>query len=124
MLYGSSLVTDNDEANGIAIHNGILYITGKTTGELYSGAHQGMNDLFLLKIDPSQTAGNRFAWTTPVQIGTIADDAAFSVAVDTLYNHIYVVGYTFDNLSPEEGNNPGGSSDIFLAGWDVAGSPL
>jgi hypothetical protein len=81
--------------------SGNALISGTTNGNL--GTNHGNADAFLSKYDPSGT----LLWTE--QLGTIATDQSYSVAVDSA-DSTFITGYTKGNL---EGSNQG-LEDAFL----------
>ncbi len=100
-------------ATGIAID--ILantYITGYTEGNLVS-TNAGDRDIFLVKFD---TLGKKL-WSR--QFGTIAEDSAKSIAIDSKLN-ILITGITKGDL----GAKNSGSTDIFISKYSPSGKQL
>lgn len=91
---------------------GNAFLSGSTKGTL-DGANAGVEDAFLAKYD---AAGNPL-WTR--QLGTVAADESYSVAVDAAGN-AFISGYTFGALA---GPNAG-EQDVFLAKYDSVGNLL
>lgn len=80
-----------DEATGIAVDNdGFVYIAGQTLGNL-GGTNQGDADAWLAKYDNNGSQ----VWVK--QLGTVAEDKAYGVAVDNK-GHVYLSGQTFAQL--------------------------
>lgn len=103
--------TEVDTPNAVAVDSaGNAYITGYTYGTI-DGINQGEADLFLIKYDSN---GN-LAWRA--QLGTVANEAAGGVALDSLGN-VYVAGYT-EGAFP--GHTQNGGFDIFIAKFDSDG---
>ena len=106
--------SDDDEGRGIAVDgSGNSYITGVTYGNL-GGPNQGppgTRDAFIAKCD----SGGTVQWTR--QIGSIAEDAAFGIAVDASGNS-YISGFTYGDLG---GPNQGGA-DAFIVACDSGGT--
>jgi hypothetical protein len=100
--------TASDVGESVAVDGlGNAYISGYTDGSL-GGPNAGSRDAFLAKYDSSGS----LLWTS--QIGTMADDVSYSVAVDGLGN-AYISGYTGSSIgSPNAGEN-----DAFLAKYAV-----
>jgi hypothetical protein len=104
----------SDVAYGVALdHAGSVYVAGATAGALDGNLRQGGEDAFLLKFD----GNGGLLWSR--QFGTVAADAARSVACDP-YGHIFVAGDTFGSLGEIVAN--AGSSDLFVVRYDAAGS--
>ena len=88
-----------DEANGAAVDSaGNVYITGHTKGAL-GGTFSGDVDAWAAKYDSN---GN-LLWKQ--QLGTMAEDSASSVAVDSNGN-LYVTGHTKSKLGDAFAGNP------------------
>jgi hypothetical protein len=113
----------NDEGRGVAVDGrGDVYVTGSTGGDLdallIGDPAFGGADIFLAKFDPSGS----LLFTR--QLGTLADDLAFAVAVDGAGN-VYVTGSTAGDLDgPDVGDPAVGATDFFLAKFDASGSLL
>jgi hypothetical protein len=113
-----------DEARGVAVDGvGSVYVTG-TTGQDLDGPGGGDpffggSDVFLARFD---SVGN-LLFTR--QLGTLADDRGFAVAVDGA-GSTYVAGTTAGDLDgPGIGSDPlVGAADIFLAKFDPSGDLL
>ena len=91
---------------------GNVYATGWTLGNL-GGQNAGSYDPWLVKYDSN---GNQL-WVE--QFGTVGDDQAFRVHVDSQDN-IFLAGYTDNNL---EGTNAG-SFDAWVAKYDTNGNQV
>jgi hypothetical protein len=89
---------------------GNAYVSGHTQGSL-GDTNVGGYDAYVSKYDAS---GNRL-WMK--QIGTTTDDSCRDVSADALGN-VYIGGYTGGSLA---GTNAG-STDVFVAKYDVAGN--
>jgi len=89
-----------------------IYLTGSTGGGLDGNINAGLNDLFLVKYDSSGT------WEWNRQLGTIADDIAYALDLDTASN-IYLTGSTGGGL---DGNTNVGGLDIFVVKYDSSGN--
>ena len=106
-----STINALDWASGIAADGGgNVYVAGSTGGDL-GGANQGGVDAFLLKYD----GGGTEQWVR--QFGTIKDDAATGIAVDSSGNS-FITGHTDGDL----GGPPHGSSDAFIIACDSGGT--
>jgi hypothetical protein len=113
-----------DEARGVAVDGvGNVYVTGMTGQDLDGPGGGdpffGGSDIFLAKFDP---AGN-LLFTR--QLGTLADDRGFAVAIDGA-GSAYVTGTTAGDLDgPGIGSDPlVGATDLFLAKFEPSGSLL
>jgi hypothetical protein len=99
-----------DASNGIAIDSaGNVYITGGTDGAL-DGSNAGSLDTWIAKYNNSGV----LQWKK--QLGTLADDFSYRVAVDSAGN-IYITGDTdgaFDGTSA-------GNADAWLAKYNNSG---
>ncbi|MFA5794169.1 MAG: SBBP repeat-containing protein [Candidatus Brocadiia bacterium] len=96
---------------GASDSEGNIYSTGFTNAGMDGNVYYGGRDVFLVKYD-------RYGikqWTK--QDGTLQDDYASKVAVDTSGN-IYIAGYTYGNF---DGNNNAGIIDCFLIKYNSAG---
>jgi hypothetical protein len=120
-----------DGANGIAVDDeGSAYVTGfagggtfPTTPGVHDASHNGRNDVYVTKFDPS---GSALAYSTFVG-GTLLDTGT-GVAVDSEHN-AYVTGFTASADFPTSPDAPdrthnGGVNDAFVAKLDAAGSTL
>jgi hypothetical protein len=120
-----------DGANGIAVdEQGSAYVTGfagggtfPTTPGVYDGSHNGRNDVFVTKFNPS---GSALAYSTFVG-GTLLDTGA-GIAVDREH-HAYVTGFTASADFPTTADaadraHNGGVNDAFVAELDAAGATL
>lgn len=88
-----------DEAKSVASDSaGNIYIAGSTKGNL-AGTNAGDVDAWLAKYD---STGNEI-WRK--QLGTIAEDEAFGVAVDK-GDRVYLTGYTKNKLGDVFTGNP------------------
>ena len=118
--------TSDDEGYGIATDGaGNIIVTGKFQGDATFGqtvlASRGESDIFIAKYDP---AGN-LLWVR--QAGGAGDDQGLSVAVDGI-GYIVVTGnfrgttrFGLDS-TPLSLCSVSGSSDIFIARYDVNGN--
>lgn len=102
-----------DNAAGVAVYGGSVYVAGSIEGTLPGQSGAGGNDVYLRKYD---LAGNE-VWTR--QFGSATADRGESVAVDA--SGIYVAGITVHELP---GQTTLGSSDAFLRKYDLAGNEL
>ncbi len=101
-----------DIGRGVAIDDSNnLYVTGYTGGALDGNPNAGNFDIFLAKYDSSGVK----QWTR--QLGTVADDVGYGVAVDSRGN-VYVTGETSGGL---DGNTNLGAKDIFLVKYNSSG---
>jgi hypothetical protein len=104
-----------DQANGVAVDGaGNVYVSGNTSGVL-NGVGFGGVDFFLTKLDPS----GRLLFTR--QLGTVATDSSFGVAVGVLAvgGNVFVAGETLGDL---DGNPSAGNFDLFLTKFDPFGN--
>jgi hypothetical protein len=102
----------DDIGRGVAIDDSNnLYVTGYTGGTLDGNPNAGNFDIFLVKYDSSGVK----QWTR--QLGTVADDVGYGVAVDSRGN-VYVTGETSSGL---DGNTNLGAKDIFLVKYNSSG---
>lgn len=109
LLIGSG---ENDKGRGIAVDPcGNVYVAGDTEGSIDGNPNSGLEDAFLVKINPL----GEIQWAR--QIGTASSDQAFDVSIDS-HKNVYVTGYTRGNL---DGNINQGGPDIFLAKYDSNG---
>ncbi|HEX5858177.1 MAG TPA: SBBP repeat-containing protein [Microbacterium sp.] len=120
-----------DGANGIAVDDeGSAYVTGfagggtfPTTPGVHDGSHNGRNDVYVTKFNPS---GSALAYSTFIG-GTLLDTGT-GIAVDREHN-AYVTGFTASADFPTSPDAPdrthnGGVNDAFVAKLDAAGSTL
>jgi len=106
----------NDEAFGVAVDDsGSPYVAGSTFGSLNGNLSAGSADLFVIKYD----ATGLKQWTR--QLGTVASDEAFSVAVSPLLKggNVFAAGRTGGGL---DGNVSAGGFDLFLVKYDPLGT--
>ena len=102
--FGTS---SSDEALALAVDStGAVLVAGFTPGTLPGASSQGVEDAFVLKLDPA-TGGT--VWTR--QFGTASYDLAFGVAVDA-NDQIIVGGYT-GGVFPGE-TTPNANADVFV----------
>ncbi len=118
-MFGTSA---GERAFGItADQAGNIYVAGYTSGNLDGYTNAGINDLFIMKLDPD---GNKL-WTH--QMGTSRDDKAYDVSVDASGN-VYVVGVTgYNSVAGEaglDGNISAGGDDLFIVKYDNDGNKL
>jgi len=106
----------SDEGRAVAVNStGEIYVTGSTAGNLGGESNQGLNDAFLAKLDIS---GN-LQWVK--LIGTVADDDARGLAIDSNDN-IYISGGSGASLDGQA--YAGGEADMLLAKYDGAGNRI
>jgi hypothetical protein len=120
--------SQDDGGNGIAVDSsGNAYVAGSTlsanfpTATPLQAATGGGYDAFVAKLD---AAGSSLVYAT--YLGGSSSDQAFAIATDSSGN-VYVTGRTYSSNFPTV--NPvqpaiGGSSDVFMAKLDAAGSTL
>jgi hypothetical protein len=111
-----------DEARGVAVDGvGNIFVTGTTgqdlDGPLIGDPFVGATDFFLAKFGPSGS----LLFTR--QLGTLADDRGFAVAVDGAGN-VYVTGTTAGDLDGPGVDPFVGGTDIFLAKFGSSGNLL
>jgi hypothetical protein len=122
----------DDEASGIAVSGGIAYLTGFSAGGLptksaYRSSYQGgVADVFVSKIDPTQSQDNSNIYTT--YLGGSADDKGAAVAVDaagvaSITGYTDSTNFTITSASARQTSN-GGQADVFLAQLGAAGNSL
>lgn len=70
---------------------GFVYVGGYTSGALPGQAHQGGEDAFLARFDPS----GKLLWLR--QFGTPLNDGVFGLTLDSAGN-AYVTGHTLGSL--------------------------
>jgi len=129
LVYSTYLGGNGDDSgNGIGADNsGNAYITGYTsstnfpTMSPFQPVLNGSEDAFITKIDPT---GSAFVYST--YLGGSGNDAAYSIAVDSVGN-VYLTGSTGSDDFPVM--NPlqpvyGGSYDAFATKLNAAGSAL
>ncbi|MCL4303501.1 MAG: SBBP repeat-containing protein [Anaerolineae bacterium] len=121
VLYYSTFLggSSNDIAYDIAVdQNGSAYVTGYTysldfvvsdSGNYYDGDHNGSEDVFVTKIDPTGTA---FIYST--YIGGDDNEGGLGIAVDS-NDQAYITGYTRSYNFPE-GNGGWGMQSIHTQG--------
>jgi hypothetical protein len=120
-----------DGANGIAVDDeGSAYVTGfagsgtfPTTPGAHDSSHNGRNDVFVTKFDPS---GSALAYST--FLGGTASDTGNGIALDREGN-AYVTGFTASAdfpTSPDalDGTHDGGVNDGFVTKLDATGAAL
>ncbi len=104
----------NDVAEGIGAGPAdSIYVTGFTSGNL-SGQNAGLNDAFVMKLDPS---GTTVLWTQ--QFGTADIDQARALAVDSASGAVVIAGETYGDLG--DVNTNAGNADLFIAKFNTAG---
>ncbi len=128
LIYSSYLGgTDNDEGDGIAVVNGLIYVTGTTdspdfpvAGNSYQNAQATDFDAFLVVIDPTQSGAASEVYGS--YLGGSSADAGRTVAVDSAGN-VYVAGVTYSTDFPTTFNafQPGyaGGGDGFIAELNI-----
>lgn len=92
---------------------GFVYVGGTTTGSLPGGVHQGEEDAFLAKFDPS----GKLLWLR--QFGTPLGEGVFALGVDSAGN-VYATGHTLGSL----GGRNQGDWDFFVAKFSPEGRRL
>jgi hypothetical protein len=119
-----------DGANGIAVdEDGSAYVTGfaggssfPTTAGAFDTSHNGSNDVYLTKLEPS---GSALAFSTFLGGSTI--DTGNAVAVDR-EGRAYLTGFTrsanFPTTTGAPDPTPNGNNDGFVAQFDASGSAL
>jgi uncharacterized protein (TIGR03437 family) len=105
--------TGLDQARGVAVDAGGIYVVGLTTGDLPGQTRAGQIDSFVRKYDAN---GNEL-WTR--QFGSTGDDQAWGVAVNT--SGVYVVGYVNGALP---GQTSAGGRDAYVRKYDANGNEL
>ena len=117
-----------DSSWGIAVDSGNnIIVTGSTDSLDFpssdSGSVAGDSDIFVTKLDPSQTGANQLIYTT--YIGGQAEDHAYGIDVDSNGN-AYVTGYSDSNDFPTTANAyqnaSGGYRDAVVAQLDATGA--
>lgn len=101
-----------DQANGIAVDlNGAVYVAGETESENFGGGGTigGSQDAFVFRLNPT---GTRIDYSN--LIGGAGRDRALAIAVDPSEN-AYIVGSTNSTGLAEEGSQPAGGTDAFIA---------
>jgi len=93
---------------------GEVYVSGWTYGTFAGETSAGAEDAFVAKLD----AGGTLLWVR--QLGTAAADLATGVGVDAL-GDVAITGWTGGLLS---GDASAGGTDVFVATFDAAGTPL
>ena len=111
--FGSN---QSEDAKSVTIDSlGNVYVTGYTMGNLHGYTNLGNRDIYLAKYNPSGTR----EWTKT--IGSIAQDSAFGVAVDS-NDEIYIAGETYGDF---DGNTLlGGTRDIAISKFKSNGDKL
>ncbi|MHB0977228.1 MAG: DUF7948 domain-containing protein [Candidatus Aquicultorales bacterium] len=98
-----------DAANGIVVDgSGIVYVTGYTDAQgpntypvkqgSYDTSHNGADDVFVSKIDPTLSPGSATLLYSTF-LGGNGHEAGNGIAIDTS-GKVYVTGYTVDTFSP------------------------
>jgi hypothetical protein len=133
LIYSSYLGgTLNDEGDGIAVANGLIYVSGTTESTdfplpttTYQATLTGGFDAFVVAIDPTQSGAASEVGGT--YLGGVADDAGRTVAVDSA-GLVYVAGTTFSFGFPITGNayQPAyaGDGDAFLSVLNLTAGTL
>jgi hypothetical protein len=103
-----------DQASGVAVSAGNVYVTGSTDSALPGLTNAGGQDAFVRMYD----GGGGEIWTR--QFGTSASDSAADVAADSM--GVYVAGSTFGAMSA--GGGSAGGQDAFLRKFDTSGGEL
>ncbi|MEC4805575.1 MAG: S8 family serine peptidase [Jaaginema sp. PMC 1080.18] len=103
-----------DKAVGVAVDtSGNTYIVGRTSGELVSGAHKGVGDVFIAKYSPD----GREIWRK--QVGTEGFDEATGIVLDDQGN-AYVTGWT-DGIKGNGDKDVLGNRDVWLRKFNSDG---
>jgi Bacterial Ig-like domain (group 3)/SdrD B-like domain/Beta-propeller repeat len=105
--------TGLDNANGVAVDAGGVYVAGGLFGTLPGQVNAGSGDAFLRKLDASGAE----LWTH--QFGTDGDDAALAIATDA--SGVYVGGAT-TGIFP--GQIPFGGEESFVRKYDAGGTDV
>ena len=121
----------SDGANGVAVDDqGSAYVTGfagandfPTTPGAFDQSHNGRNDVYVTKFNPS---GSALAYST--FIGGSQLDTGSAIAIDR-DGEAYVTGLTASESFPTttgafDGSHNGGGNDAFVAKLDKTGSTL
>jgi hypothetical protein len=128
LIYSTYLGgSDNDEGDGIAVVNGLIYVTGTTdspdfpvAGNSYQNSQASDFDAFVVVIDPTQSGAASEVYGS--FLGGSAADAGRTIAVDSAGN-VYVAGVTYSTDFPTTFNafQPGynGGGDGFLAEMNI-----
>lgn len=104
-----------DKAVGVAVDkSGNTYIVGRTSGELVSGAHKGVGDVFVAKYSPDGSE----VWKQ--QVGTEGFDEATGIVLDSDDN-IYVTGWT-DGIKGNGDKDVLGNRDVWLRKFNSNGT--
>ena len=138
LLYSTYLGgTGDDYGYGIAVDNGVVYVTGATTSNLFPTTvdtfdmtYNGGTDAFLIKLSPD---GSTLLYST--YLGGTGDDYGYGIAAGN--GVAYVTGYTSSNPFPTTAGTYettyNGGQDTFVAkiaqdidgdgmpdGWEIA----
>jgi len=133
LIYSTYLGgTQNDEGDGIAVFQGLIYVTGTTdspdfpiAGNSYSTVQTGDFDAFIVVIDPTQsgTASEPYGSF----FGGSSEDAGRSIALDAAGN-VYIAGVTFSTDLPISANayqqGYTGGGDAFIAEFNLNSATL
>jgi hypothetical protein len=117
--------TGEDMDSGVAVDaNNNVYITGLTNSPHVTDFGLGGDyDIFVIKLDPSQTGANQLVYET--YIGGTGRDRGYGIAVDSSGN-AYVAGYTDSTDFPVAANAyqsaSGGLRDAVVIQLDAAGA--
>jgi len=103
----------SDAAQGLAVHDGMVYVGGWTAGALTPERSAGLVDAFVQQLDGKGEVG----WTR--QFGSAESDWALAIAVHQ--TGLYIVGQTMGVLDDQ---SSAGVADAFLAKYDHEGSLL
>jgi enterochelin esterase-like enzyme len=98
-----------DEANGIAAHDGKVYVTGFISGDFGTQSFQGERDIFITAMGSDGTT----LWTE--QMGTPFSDKGADIQIGD-NGTIYVMGYTNGNFA-----GSAGEFDLVLFTYSAAG---
>jgi hypothetical protein len=135
LVYSSYLGgTGIDNATGIAVTGGKIYVTGNTIPSgatafpVTSGAFQttagGGTDAFVAKVDPAQTGNSSLVYST--LLGGSGDENANAIAVDGS-GITYVTGFTTSSNFPLSSASQGslsGIQDAFVTKLNATASAL
>ena len=140
LLYATYLGGTGEEVGtGIAVDAaGITYVTGYTSSTVLDGGfptvspyqadNAGGDDVFIAKLDPSQSGAASLIYST--YLGGTDDDQATGIAVDGEDN-VYVTGWTYSAGTPggfpienEFQSDNAGYTDVFVTKMNSDGSAL
>jgi hypothetical protein len=136
LLYSTFLGgTGDDQGRGIAVDAGGTYVTGvaapgspnfPTTSGAYDTSHNGLNDAFVSKLNPSLTGVASLVYST--FLGDSGNETGLGIAVDS--GGASVTGQTSSTGFPtttgafDTTHNSSGVDDAFVSKLNAAGSAL